>query len=208
MQAKSRCKGKDRDGLKCAYIAGLLGYRSPMRTRLLVPVIALAVVLSGCGSSGSNAKSSETTAAPGGSGTTAAPGTDGSGKGSGSGSVDCAAIKKAGGEMTVWVQLLAQLDSPDSVTPIKNKEIGNLDLDKFQADMTTLHQLDGYSSPLGDPKEAIDVYEKAAKAAKVLFATDPIDQAAIDTYMKNVGTVGTFLGHQTAIAGAMDAADC
>lgn len=178
-----------------------------MRTRLLVPVIALAAVLSGCGSSGSTAQSSSTTAASNGSGTTTT-GSDGSASGTGSGKVDCAAIKKAGGEVVVWVQLLAQLSSPDTVASIKNKSFGNLDLDKFQADMTTLHQLDSYSSPLGDPKEAIDIYEKAGKAAKVLFATDPVTQSAIDTYMTNVGTVGKFLGHQTAIAGAMDAAHC
>jgi hypothetical protein len=176
-----------------------------MRTRLLVPVIAIAVVLSGCGSSGSTTKPLGTTAANGGSATTAA---GGGGSSKGSGPVDCAAIKKAGGDVVLWVQLLAQLDSPDSVASIKNKVIGNLDLDKFQADMTTLHQLDSYSSPLGDPKAAIDVYEKAGKAAKVLFATDPVTQAAIDTYMTNVGTITTFLGHQTAIAGAMDAAHC
>jgi hypothetical protein len=42
----------------------------------------------------------------------------------------------------------------------------------------------------------------------VLFATEPMTQAAIDTYTPNVGTVSDFLGHQVAIAGAMDAAGC
>lgn len=90
---------------------------------------------------------------------------------------------------------------------MKAKQIGNLDLDTFLAAMHDLHALDGYSSPLGDPKTAIAVYEKAGQAARVLFASNPITQAAIDTYNENVGTIGKFLAHQAAIAGAMDAAD-
>ena len=46
------------------------------------------------------------------------------------------------------------------------------------------------------------------KAAQTLFATDPITQAAIDTYNQNVGTVAEFLGHQVAISGAIGAAGC
>ncbi len=64
------------------------------------------------------------------------------------------------------------------------------------------------TSPLGDPKAAIDTYEKAGEAAKVLFATEPVTQAAIDTYNQNVGSVGEFLSHQIAISGALDAAGC
>ena len=74
--------------------------------------------------------------------------------------------------------------------------------------MQTLHALDGYTSVLGDPKAAIDYYIKVAQAAKVLFATDPMTQAAIDTYNQNIGTVSDFLGRQTAIAGAMSQAGC
>jgi len=74
--------------------------------------------------------------------------------------------------------------------------------------LQVLHALDSYSSPLGDPKAAIDTYEKAGEAAQVLFATEPITQAAIDTYNESLGTVGEFIGHQAAIAGAMDEACC
>ena len=123
------------------------------------------------------------------------------------GSVDCAALKTAATELLA-VQFLAQLKTPDTIASIKNKQIGNLDLDKFLAAMQTLHALDSYKSPLGDPKPAIEAYEKAATAAKVLFATDPMTQAAIDTYNQNVGTTTAFLGNQVAIAGGMDAAGC
>jgi hypothetical protein len=123
------------------------------------------------------------------------------------GSLDCAAIKTAAQEL-IMVQFLAQLKTPDTIEAVKTKQIGNLDLDKFLAAMHTLHALDSYTSVLGDPKPAIDFYEKAGKAAQVLFATDPMTQAAIDAYNENVGTVGEFLGHQGAISGAMGEAGC
>jgi hypothetical protein len=106
------------------------------------------------------------------------------------------------------VQFLAQLKDPDTIESIKTRHIGGLELDTFLASMGKLHALDPYSSALGDPKAAIDFYEKAANAARVLFATDPMTQAAIDTYNQNVGTVGDFLGYQVAISGALDAAGC
>lgn len=106
------------------------------------------------------------------------------------------------------MQFLAQLTTPDTVEAMKTHQIGNLDLDKFLAAMHELHALDSHPGVLGDPKPAIDFYEKAANAAKVLFATDPITQAAIDTYNQNVGTLTEFLGHQSAIAAAMGEAGC
>lgn len=106
------------------------------------------------------------------------------------------------------IQFLAQLKTPDTIASIKAKQIGNLDLDTFLAAMHELHALDSYASPLGDPKAAIDFYEKAAKAAQVLFATDPMTQAAIDTYNENVGTITDFLGHQSAISAAIGEVGC
>jgi hypothetical protein len=125
----------------------------------------------------------------------------------GNGNVDCTAIKTAAQQLLA-VQFLAQLKTADTIEQIRDKKIGNLDLDAFLAGMGELHVLDSYSSPLGDPKAAIDFYEKAGTAGQVLFATDPITQAAIDTYNENVGTIPEFLSHQAAIAGAMDAAGC
>jgi hypothetical protein len=123
------------------------------------------------------------------------------------GQVDCAALATAA-EQLIAVQFLARLNTPDAIESIKSKAIGNLDLDTFLTAMKTLHALDGYSSILGDPKAALDFYEKAGKAAQVLFATEPMTQGAIETYNQNVGTVADFLGHQAAIAGALDAAGC
>jgi hypothetical protein len=125
----------------------------------------------------------------------------------GNGKVDCARIKTAAAQL-LMVQFLAQLKTPDTIASVKAKQIGNLDLDTFLAAMHDLHALDSYSSPLGDPKAAIDFYEKAGTAAKTLFATEPMTQAAIDTYNQNVGSLTAFLGHQIAISGAMDAAGC
>ena len=158
-----------------------------MRIKLVVPVL-LVVLLAACG--GGTASSGNPPASNGQAGT-----------------VDCAAIDTAAQQLLA-VQFLAQLKTPDTIEAIKAKEIGNLDLDAFLAAMEDLHALDSFESPLGDPKAAIEVYETAGKAAKVLFATEPLTQAAIDTYNQSVGTVTEFLGHQVAIAGALDAAGC
>jgi hypothetical protein len=172
-----------------------------MRIRIALTALLL-VLVAACSSGGPGSSSGASTAGPASSGqpaVTSAP--------AGNGKVDCTTIKAAAVQL-LSVQLLAQMTTPDAVASIKAKEIGSLDLDAFLSAMHDLHALDGYSSPLGDPKAAIDFYETAGKAAQVLFATDPMTQAAIDTYNKDVGTVGDFLGHQTAIAGAMDAAGC
>jgi hypothetical protein len=165
-----------------------------MRIKLVLPLL-LMVVLAACG--GANLGATTNPGATSGSAATSKPGA----------AVDCAAITTAAQQL-IAVQLLAQLKTPDTIQSIKSKAIGNLDLDTFLTAMHTLHALDSHSSALGDPKAAIDAYEQAATAAKVLFATDPMTQAAIDTYNQNVGTVSDFLSHQTAIAGAMSEAGC
>ena len=173
-----------------------------MRVRLVVPAALLVALLAGCGTGASvnpNPTGANSQASTGQPPAATSP--------AGNGKVDCAAIKTAAQEL-LTVQLLAQLKTPDTIAQVKAKQIGNLDLSTFMAAMHTLHALDSYSSVLGDPKAALDFYEKAAAAAQVLFATDPMTQTAIDAYNQNVGTVGDFIGHQSAIAGAMDAAGC
>jgi hypothetical protein len=173
-----------------------------MRNRLVVTAL-LVTLLAACGSSGGtpaanpSAAGSQTSTSQPSAATTPA----------GNGEVDCTAITTAAQQL-LMIQFLAQLKTPDTIASIKGKQIGNLDLDTFLAAMHELHTLDSYASPLGDPKAAIDFYEKAGVAAQVLFATDPMTQAAIDTYNENVGSVSDFLGHQLAISGAMDAAGC
>lgn len=163
-----------------------------MKTGLVAPLLAL-IVVAACAGPASTTKPGGT----GGSSPTAKPGA----------AVDCGAINTAAQQLLA-VQFLAQLKTPDTIASIKAKTIGNLDLDAFLAGMQTLHALDAYGTALGDPKAAIDYYIKAAKAAQVLFATDPMTQAAIDTYNQNVGTVTDFLGHQAAISAAMGKAGC
>lgn len=173
-----------------------------MRMKSVVPAALLIAVLAACGGS--------STAPPANPSAASQPSTGPTSKATapaGNGKVDCAALKTAAQQL-LMVQFLAQLKTADTIASVKAKQIGNLDLDAFLAAMHELHALDSYSSPLGDPKAAIDFYEKAATAAKELFATDPMTQAAIDTYNQNVGTVTAFLGHQIAISGAMDAAGC
>ena len=170
-----------------------------MKTRLLTTFL-LAALVSACGGS-SGTGSTTNPSIPGAS--TQKPAATTPAKGS----ADCTTIKKAAVEL-LSVQFLAQLKDADTIQQVKAKTIGNLDLPTFLSAMHDLHALDGYASALGDPKAAIDFYEKAGQAAQVLFATDPMTQAAIDTYNQNVGTVTDFLGHQIAISGAMDAAGC
>ncbi|HEY6570719.1 MAG TPA: hypothetical protein VIZ22_10530 [Candidatus Limnocylindrales bacterium] len=170
-----------------------------MRIKLVTPILLIALVAAcGGGGTASTTKPAATNAeAPA---DTAAP--------AGNGSVDCVKVKAAATKLIVAVQLLAQLRDPANVEAVKSGTVGNLDLDEFLAALKDLHALDGQSSVLGDPKTAIEAYEKAGEAAKVLFATNPVTQDAVDTYNTNVGTVPAFLGHQGAIAGAMDAAGC
>lgn len=173
-----------------------------MRIRFVVLAL-LVVVIAACGGGGaasSPQSSSANSQAPAGQPSATTPP-------AGNGNVDCEALKTAGQQLLA-VQFLAQLRKADTIEQIRDKKIGNLDLDAFLAGMGELHALDSYASPLGDPKAAIDVYERAGNAAKVLFATDPITQAAIDAYNANVGTVSEFLSHQAAIAGALDEAGC
>lgn len=165
-----------------------------MKNHLVAPILML-VLLAGCGGAGPGATTKP--GATAGTAVTAKPGAK----------VDCAAITTAAQQL-IAVQFLAQLKTPDTIASIKGKTIGNLDLDAFIAGMVVLHALDAYPSVLGDPKAAIDFYIKAAQAAKVLFATDPMTQTAIDTYNQNVGTVGDFIGHQAAISGAIGEAGC
>ncbi|HEY4378013.1 MAG TPA: hypothetical protein VGM93_12685 [Acidimicrobiales bacterium] len=186
-----------------------------MRTRItaLAVLIAVAAFAAGCSSgcsnddkqAGSNGPdTSATTVALGGASSNGSPSSNPSG---GGGKVDCDAIKAAQPEL-ISLQLLAQLKDPDTIQQIKSHTIGNLDLDKFLAAMKTLHALDGAKGVFGDPKAAIDIYEKAATDAKALFAADPPTQAAIDAYDRSIGTPDEFLGHQTAIAGALGADGC
>jgi hypothetical protein len=176
-----------------------------MRIRLVIPVLLVAV-LAACGSGSNGGAPTVTSSAAAGQAASGQPAADTAAP-AGNGNVDCAKITTAAQQL-LMIQFLAQLKTPDTIESIKRKQIGNLDLDAFLAGMHELHALDSYASPLGDPKAAIDFYEEAGKAAQVLFATDPLTQAAIDTYNQHVGTVPEFLNHQIAISGAMGAAGC
>jgi hypothetical protein len=172
--------------------------------RLRIAGLAFIVVLAAaCG--GAATATPKANATPAGGQPSIAPGA--SKAPAGNGSVDCSKIKAAAVEL-LSLQFLAQLKTPENVEAVRSKQIGNLDIDTFLGAMHDLHALDGSASPLGDPKAAIEFYEKAGNAAKVLFATKPVTQAAIDTYNKNVGTVGDFLSRQIAISAAIDQAHC
>ncbi len=174
-----------------------------MRSTILT--FALVAVLAGaCGGGGASSTTSPSTAASSAASQAAAS----SGTGGGTGKVDCSSLKEAGTQLIVGTQILAQIRTPDTVAAVKDKSFGDLDADAYIAAMQQLHVLDGFKSPLGDPKPAIDAYIAAAQAAKELLAKSSVTQADIDAYLKNVGSISDFLGKQMAISGAMSAAGC
>jgi hypothetical protein len=185
-----------------------------MRLRLASASLALCLtaLVAGCSSGGSDASPPPGSNGAGGTTTTAAGDTSGGATSDDGGtpntsSVDCEAIKAAQQDL-LSIQLMAQIRDPESIATLKSGTLGNLDIDHFLASMKTLHQLDPYDGPLGNPKEAISAYEEAATDLKALLEADPVTQEAIDAYNAKIGSVGEFLGHQTAIAGGLDAAGC
>ena len=172
-----------------------------MRNHLVIRTVLAAAVVAVVAACGATANPTAPTARPG--ATTGTPST-----GQPAGQVDCAAIKAAAAQL-IGIQLMAQLSTPETVESIRDGQIGNLDLDAMLSALAALHVLDGYASPLGDPKAALEFYERAAEDAKALFAADSVTQAAIDAFNdEHVESVAAFLGHQVAISGAIGEAGC
>lgn len=164
-----------------------------MRMKLALPILLVAL-LAACG--GTNPGSTTKPGATAGQGKTNPPGAQ----------VDCAKLEAAAKQL-IGIQLLAQLSTPGTIESIKS--LGTLDLDAMLTALGDLHALDDVASPLGDAKASLDHYEAAARAAKDLFAMEPVTQAAIDAFNKeHVGTITDFLGKQMAISGAMGEAGC
>src|SRR5258706_5520413 len=131
-----------------------------MKPRLALSALLLPAVFAACGPSA--------TGAPRGANPTAGAATSAASAPAGKGTVDCAKVKAAAVEL-LDVQFLAQLKTADTIAAVKAKQIGNLDIDAFLSAMHDLHALDSYSSALGDPKAAIDVYETAGNAGQTLL---------------------------------------
>lgn len=169
-----------------------------------VALLVLAIALAGCGGSTPGPTGAGSIATPN---PTTAGGGPTAGSGGNGGSVDCAALTTAAQQL-LGIQLLAQMTTPETVESIKKNQIGALDPQKMLDALATLHALDGVPSQFGDVKSAIGVYEKAATAAKALFAKSNVTQADVDEFYKTVGSINDFLGHQIAISGAMSEAGC
>jgi hypothetical protein len=167
-----------------------------MHSKLALSILAVAV-FAACGGAAPGATTKPNPGQSSGTTATNPPGAQ----------VDCAAIKTAAQQL-VGLQLMAQMTDVETAESIKDKNIGNLDPDAMLAALATLHALDSYVNPLGDPKAAIELFERSAQAAKVLFAKDPMTQADVDAYYETVGSVGTFIGNQAAISGAVGEAGC
>ena len=171
-----------------------------MRRHATALLVGFTLLLSACGGGGSDALSGEDAE------TTAAPASGAVEDGPRSG-FDCAKLRKASQQLAS-VQLLAQLDNPQTIGQLKANPDLPLDLDAFLEAMETLHQLDGVETSIGDPKESIDFYKTTADLAQVLFAADPPTQGAIDEYQATLGERSDFLSRQAVIAAGLDAVGC
>jgi hypothetical protein len=174
-------------------------------------VLGLALVLASCGGgstegSSSGANASPTTASTANSRST----TEADAESEGGIRLDpsaCAELNEAAAQLDL-APVFLQLDSPEDVAAARAKLLGDLDLDVFYRAMVTLHQLDGFDGPLGDPSSAIDVYEEAAVKALPLFEVANPNQADINAYQASLGDPGAFLSYQSPIAAALSDAGC
>ncbi len=177
---------------------------------LVVLVFVAAACSSTAGSGGTVASASSNGAAGSGSSSGSGDGA-GSGSGSGSSSVDCPSVKAAAAGFGLEVQFLAQLRTPDQYKLVKDGTV-SFDAAKAQKDIATLRALENVpvKNPLGGSvKDALDVYAQAADLAQQNLAVDdPFTQAKGQELADLTKDTSKFLGHQVAIAMALDAAHC
>ncbi len=184
-----------------------------MIRRLSRPVtvgLLAALALAACGSSGTKADSaaSSTTAASSatsGSATSTASGSATS-TASGGGAAGCAALTKEDlADFLVDTQLLAQINSPESIATLKEGTIGRYTPDAFAQILTKLHgAVDGHGAPgLGDPKEALTFYEQLNAAVRQMYAANPVTEAMITAYQTQSGGVQGVLSKQIPINAAV-----
>ncbi len=136
---------------------------------------------------------------------------DANASGSESASIDCPSVKAAAAGFVLEVQFLAQLRTPAQYKLVKDGTV-SFDAAKARKDIATLRALESVrvSSPIGGSlKDALDVYDHAAELAQANLAVDdPFTQAQGTELADLTKDTAGFLGHQVAIAMALDAAHC
>lgn len=119
--------------------------------------------------------------------------------GSDSGSLDCAGIdSEKVAEYGLYVQLLAQLNSPDQLESFTS--IG-FTPEKFDAALDNLDPVRTLGAgQFGDPGEALDFYRGLNDTvAELLAKGEAVTQADVDAYVAETGGVDNVLMKQLAI---------
>jgi len=177
-----------------------------MRRAALLVIVVFTLAACG-GSSGDDPGASSTTGAGDDSAAPLAANDDSApvGTNDSSGDIDCAALGAARAVISTETQSLAQVSAPNWVAQLSDF---GLDIDAYLRAVDTLRPLEGVGSPLGSPKETLDLYQSAGEAMKAMMEADAVTQADVDAYNEIVGTVGDFIGSQIAINGALGEAGC
>jgi hypothetical protein len=119
--------------------------------------------------------------------------------GGGSATIDCAAIDAGKvSEYGLYVQLLAQLTTPDQLSSFTN--IGYTP-EKFDAALDNLEPVRSLGAgQFGDPAEALDFYRELNDTVAGLVAKgDAVTQADVDAYVEQAGGVENVIMKQLAI---------
>jgi hypothetical protein len=117
----------------------------------------------------------------------------------GSGSIDCASIDNTKvAEYSLYVQLLAQLTSPDQLSGFAT--VGYTP-EKFDAALDNLEPVRSLGAgQFGDPGEALDFYRDLnATVADLIAKGDAVTQADVDAYAAQAGGVDNVIMKQPAI---------
>ena len=184
-----------------------------MRRFLAVFLVLSGLTLTACGGS-SNKTATNSGAAKSTTSSAASSGSDDGSStttaGSGSGDVDCTAVKAAAAKFIVEVQYLAQLKNKDAYALIKDGTV-SFDPTQMAADLETLRALEDVDisplQPAGAVKKSLDTYAQANDLAKQNLAVDdPFTQAKGQELADLTSNIADFLGGQAAISEAISKA--
>ncbi len=160
--------------------------------RRVLVCTALALVLAGCGGTGSIVR--EGSSSPGGStGTSATPADSGTSTPSPDGGAGCGPLPKQDlATVIVGMQLLAQVRDKDTLDSITGGTLGKYSPEELGAVLAKMSFL------TGDAADGLAQIVAANEAVKILAAGSP-SQADLDAYQQQIGGVAGILKSQLAV---------
>lgn len=160
--------------------------------RRVLVCTALALVLAGCGGTGSIVKEGSS-ASGGSSGTSATPADSGTSTSSPDGGAGCGTLTKQDlATFIVGTQLLAQVRDTDTLDSITGGTIGKYSPEELGAVLAKMSFL------TGDAADGLAKIVAANDAVKALAAGSP-SQADLDAYQQQIGGVAGILKAQLAV---------